>query len=291
MNIKEKLRKIPKRNKIIIAVVIVLALIAITVLSVNAIKAKKEKDAINDYLSQRIETYGEINIMSAAAVIDGKKNTVAGIKEAFRLGADTVTVDLCFNENDVPVICEKYDDINKETLKLEDVFKLLKDEKYSDLKLNLRLRQLSSLEKFNALLKKYDMSGRVIISGINSNRYSMISGNSTSAGVFFDYAPQKDRKKSLNEINGLRKEYNISGVIISCDNITKELAETLNQRGITYIISGTDEELDMYSVLSSGANNIETSSPEKLLEVYSLWKEKTRENIDKEILEKLNQKG
>lgn len=286
MSIKEKLLRNKKAVLPLIAVLAVIILLII-IFSAKAVHRKNEQKQIDAYLNQKIETYGKINIVSDAALIDGEKNTIAGVKEAFRLGAETITLDLCFNENDVPVICDDYDSIKKDTLKLEEVFKLLKDEKYSDLRINLRLRQLGSLNKFNDLLKKYKMSGRVIISGINKNRYSLISGSSTAAGVFFDYVPSKNRKDALNEIIALKKEYNIAGVIISCKDITQELVETLNQRGITFIIGKTDTELDMYAVLSSGANNIETSAPEKLKDVYSLWKERTRDSVNKSVLNKL----
>ncbi len=285
MNINRKTKKLGNK-KIILPAAAVLAVIVFIIVFFS-LKSKKDNAQIDGYLNQKIETYGKINIVSDAVLIDGEKNTIAGIKEAFRLGAETVTLDLCFNEKDVPVICDDYGDISKETLRLEKVLKLLNDEKYSDLKLNLRLRQLGSLTKFNSLLKKYKAGGRVIISGINKNKYSLISGDATSAGVFFDYVPKKDRTDSLNEILALKKEYNIAGVIIDSGDITQELVETLNQRGITFIIGKTDKEIDMYSVLGSGANNIETSSPEKLMEVYSLWMERTRDGEDKSIMNKI----
>lgn len=288
MTVKEKLRGFSGTKKIIIAASAVILAAAVALITVSAVRNKAERDRIEGYLSRKLETYGDMNIVSDAAEVDGKLNTVAGIKEAHRLGADTVTLDLCFNADNVPVICADYDDITKDTLKLEDVYRLLGEEKYSTLRINLRLRQLGSLGKFNELLDRYGLSGRVIISGIDKNRYSLISGDSTAAGIFFDYVPQKDAKASLNEIIAIQKEYGISGVIIDSRNITEELTEKLNQRGIVFIVGNTDDELSMFSALGAGACNIETSSPETLLGVFDRWKEQTRENMDKSILDELN---
>lgn len=275
------------KNKKTAALIIILILI-MAATAVFIIINKAEKNKIDSYLAERLETYGEMDIISDAAEVDGEPNTLAGIKEAYRLGTDTVTLDLCFNADNVPVICRDYDDITKDTLKLEEVFRLLNEKKYSELRINLRLRQLGSLNKFNELFSRYNMSGRVIISGIDKNRYSLISGDSTAAGLFFDYTPTKDAKTSMNEIIELQKEYGISGVIINSDNITEELAEKLNQRGIVFIVGNADDELSMYSALGAGANNIETAYPETLTAVFDRWKEQTRDNMEKSILDELN---
>ena len=276
-----------KKNIAIFAAAVAV-LIALVCVIVFAVSHKQKENRVDEYLNQRFETYGEMNIIADAAVVDGKSNTLAGIKEAARLGADTVTLDLCFNSDDVPLVCSDYDDISKDTLKLEDAFKLLNEEKYLTLRLNLRIKQLGSLEKFNGLIAAYNMSGRVILSGIDKNRYGLISGESTAAGLFFDYEPKLKAAKSLNEILDMQEKYGISGVIIKSTDITEELASKLNQRGIVFIVGGADEEMDMYSALSSGAGNIQTAYPDKLNELCKKWKESTREKIEKSILDELN---
>ena len=292
MSIRQKAEGLLKNKKLLILSAAALAaVVAAVCLIVNAIGNKAEENKVDEYLNQRFETYGEMNIIADSAEVDGNKNTVAGIKEAFRQGAGIVTLDLCFNSSDVPVICENYDDITKDTLTLEEVLKLLGDEKYSALKINLRIKQLGSLDKFNGLLAKYDMSGRVIISGIDKNRYSLISGEDTAAGLFFDFNPPHNPKKAKKEIESMQEKYGIAGVIIDCGEVDSELADTLNQHGIIFIVGGADEELEMYSALSAGAGNIETAYPEKLTEVCEKWKEQTRENMEKSILNELNNKN
>lgn len=291
MSLKEKTDRLLSSKKLVAIIAAAVAVLAVVcIFTVRAVRKNAEKEKIEEYLSQLPETYGELNIFSDAAEIDGIKNTLAGVKESFRQGADVVTLDLCFSSSDVPVICDDYDSITKDTLKLEEVLKLMNEEKYSALKINLRLRQLGSLSRFNELLRKYDMGGRVILSGIDKNRYTMISGEASAAGLFFDYVPPKDSREALNEILSMQEEYSVTGVIIDCGDITAELAELLNQRGVVFIIGGVHDELNMYSALSSGANNIETPSPEKLKEVFTGWKEQARENINQSVLDELNKK-
>ena len=206
-----------KKNTAIFAAAVAVVIAAVCVIAFT-VGHKRDENKVDEYLNQRFETYGEMNIIADAAEVDGKINTLAGIKEAARLGADTVTLDLCFNSSDVPVICENYDDITKDTLTLEEVLKLLGDEKYSALKINLRIKQLSSLDKFNELLAKYDMSGRVIISGIDKNRYSLISGEDTAAGLFFDFNPPHNPKKAKKEIKMVLKLLHID---YKCEDIEK----------------------------------------------------------------------
>lgn len=296
MNVKETVKTVrdflkeffSKKKNIAIFAACAAVLAALILIIIFAVGHKKNEDKINEYLNQRFETYGEMNIISDASVVDGKSNTLAGIKEAARLGADTVTLDLCFNSDDVPLICSNYDEISKNTLKLEEAFELLNNKKYLPLRLNLRIKQLGSLSTLNELILKYNMKGRVIISGLDKSRYGLISGEDTAAGLFFDYEPKSSTKKSLKEIISLHKQYGISGVIIKCTDITAELAEKLNQRGIVFIVSGADEEMDMYSALSSGAGNIQTAYPDRLNELCEKWKQSTREKIEKSILDEMN---
>lgn len=280
-------KRINNKNLFLILIPLVLIVVLASVFSVKIFKDKIKQKRIDEYLNQNVETYGELNVISDAVVIDGKKNTVAGIKEAIRLGADVITLDLCFDSKDIPYICDDYDKISDDGIKLEEIFTLLRDKKYSTIKLNLRLNQLGSLKNFNDLIKKYDMNGRVIISGLDKKRYNMLNCSETSAAVFFDCVPENNIKKATEQIFSLYDDYGISGVIISCNDITPELVEKLNQHGKTFIISDADDELSMYAAINSGANNIETSSPDKLIEIYKAWKDRTREKVEKSIINEL----
>ncbi len=276
-----------KKTVIIISVSLVIILLA-TVFIVKGIKNKKAREKVAQYLSENIKVYDELNMISDCPQIDGNKNTVAGIKEAHRLGAQTVTVDMCFNSDDIPVITDDYDSVSSDTLKLEEIFKLMNEEKYNKMRINLRLRQLSSLSEFNRLFTQYNMNGRVLISGIDKNRYGLISGDSTGAYIYFDYIPEGNVKKDVKTIEQMQKEYGIAGVIIDCKNLSEELSDKLSENGIPFIAGNVNEEADMYEVLSYSISNIGTDNPQKLIEVYDKWKQETNSRVNKEINQKLS---
>ncbi|MBQ8228641.1 MAG: hypothetical protein IJZ88_06470 [Clostridia bacterium] len=277
-----------KKKQIILIVSIVSAiLIACCVIIPLAINARNNK-IIESYTNQNLELYSKLNIISDCAVINKKTHSLDGIKEAVRKGADTVTLDLCFKEDGTPVITDDYTNISDETLKVKDVFALIIRDEYSEVKINFRLRQLITLSVLNDLISEYDVAKRVIISGIDSNRYSLISGTDTAAKVYFDFIPTDDTEDSVKKVTDLIAEYNLSGVIIDVNNATKELVDSLSLKGISYIINNADDEIDLYRIMSYGAYAIETDSPEVLLNAYNSWRDITLKRIDTSILDELN---
>lgn len=276
-----------KKAAVIAAAVILIA--AVTV-SVFIIKNRKTEKEISQYLQNPPDLYGELCVIADSAEVDKNRYSVAGFKEAVRLGADTVTLDICFDSDGTPVVCRDFDDITDSALRLEQILELTAgDEEYSAVNLNLRLRQLNTLETLNSLLQKYHVESRVIISGIDRDRYSLISGDDTCANLFFDYEVKGSAEQATAEIAQLQKEYNISGVIIDAKNLDAALTQSLVQNGIPFIVSGADSDIEIYRVLSLGANLIQTNSPERLNEIYESWKKSALSQMDKSIADSLKQ--
>lgn len=276
------------KKKAIISVLVIAAIIIALAVSVHLINSIRTGRMIEQYTQNNLELYSELNVISDCANVDGNPYSLAGIKEAVRLGVDTVTLDLCFKSDGTPVITDDYTNISGNTLKAEDVFILLNEDEYNHININFRLRQLSSLSFFNRLINEYDVSKRVILSGIDADRYSLISGTDTPAKVYFDYIPSDTVEYSVSSVNSLISDYNLGGVIIEAEYATKELVDALSQKGISYIISSVDKELDMYCVMSYGAYAIETDSPSQLKEAYNSWKDITLQRLDASILNELN---
>lgn len=276
-----------KKAAVIVAVIILIA--AITV-SAFIIKNRKTEKEIEQYLQKSPDLYGELCVITDSAEVDNSRYSLAGIKEAVRLGANVVTLDICFDSDSVPVICRDFDDISDSTLRLEKVLELITGEdEYSAVNLNLRLRQLSSFETLNALIKKYGIDNRVIISGIDRNRYALITGDDTPASLFFDYEVKGTAEETTAEIAELQKMYNISGVIIDAKSIDAQLTDALIQSGIPFIVSSVDSDIEIYRVLSYGAYLIQTNSPERLNEIYKYWEDVALSQMEKSIADSLKQ--
>ncbi len=278
--------KTKKRSVIAVSVVCAVAVaLAVIIPAANSFRNSK---LIEQYTQNNLELYSPLNVITDCAEIDGIAHSVAGIKEAVRLGADTVTVDLCFKADGTPVITDDYTDINESTLKAEEIFKLMCSENYEALNVNFRLRQLSSLSEFNRLIGEYGISKRVIISGIDSKRYSLISGEDTPVRVYFDFEPDGATEKSVETVARLMNDYMLGGVVIKARDISRELVEALSQKGIPYIVTDVEKEVEMYLTMSYGAYAIETDSPQLLRDAHDSWKDITLKRLDASLLDELN---
>ncbi len=274
------------KNKKKIAIPFITILLGVILILLGIYPSIRNKNQAEDYQQENLELYGELNIISDSRPVDGNPHSLSGFKEAVRLGANTVTLDLCFKRDGTPVITDSFDDINESTLSAEEIFKLMQDENYSDINVNFRLNQLGSLSTFNSLITRYGMENRVIISGIDKNRYSLIHGTDTPAELYFDYTPCDDIEETVNEVNSLVADYGISGVIIN--DASAELVDTFCRKGISFIVSDIDSESDIYKALSFGAYNLQTKNPQELKDIYTLWHNETLDRIDASILDELN---
>ncbi len=277
------------KTKALIVLAVVLIAAAAAILIANKISVKKENAAEAEYLKKNLPPYSSIEIISDFDQKDN--NTLTAFKEAVRSGADIVTLDLCFNTDNDPVICSDYNKITDSSLPLSELFETMNTEEFKDIRLNLRLRHLGSTENFNTLAAENNMTGRVIVSGIDEERYGIIQGDKIAANIYYYYTPKKDCAESAEEIKQIVSQYGIEGVIIEYKNITDELIETLNDAGVSYIISGVNKKSDMYRAIDLGIGLIQTKNTSQLSEIYNKWKEATVNNIDDEIdkeLQKMN---
>ena len=268
--------------KVFVIVLVIAVIAGAAFLIFQKLDNYNEQKIEAEYLKKDLPSYSSINIISDFKEKDN--NTLDAVKEAVRLGSDTVTLDLCFDKNNRPVITDSYDKINDDSLTLEELFKFLQSDKYAYVQLNLRLRQLGSTEIFNKLVSDNSMSGRIIVSGIDKSRYGILQGDKIAANVFYDYAPSGSPEEALTEIKQMIAQYNITGIIIENKNITEELIETLNNSGISYIVKDVNKKSEMYKAIDIGVGFIQTKNAAELNELYENWKQITQEKIDKEII-------
>ena len=278
----------PKLKGVILAFIIVI-IAGAGALIFHKISIRKENAAEAEYLKKNLPSYSSITIISDFKEKDN--NTLTAFKEAVRTGADIVTLDLCFNDAGDPMICSDYSKITDNTLPLSELFRVINTDEYKNIRLNLRLRQLGSLETFNKLISENAMSGRVILSGIDKERYGIIQGDKIAADLFYRYKPQKDIDKTIEEIRQLFAEDGIDGVIIDYKDISAELADSLNNSGMSFIVSGVNKKSDMFKAVDMGISLIQTQDTAQLKEIYTKWKEATVNNIDEEINKSLQQQN
>lgn len=279
------------KKSTIIVVIAICVVIVVSAFVIPLVSNFRRQRFIEKYTSEDLNLYSELSVFSDSIEVDGNAYSLAGIKEAVRLGADVVTLDLCFQRDGTPVIIDDYTDITDSTLKAEEVYKLISSDDYSDVKINFRLRQLSSLNEFNRLVNEYGVSKKVYISGIDSKRYTLISGSDTGVSVYFDYIPTDSSEETVNEVTDLMEQYSVAGIVIDCRDLTAELTDAFAEKGIPFIVGATDNESDMYRVMSYGAYAIDTNSPRTLKEAHDSWKSITQDRLNVSILDELNIKN
>lgn len=278
-------------KKIVIIIICTFILIVAGAITVFVIvpKIHSAQDAkIEKYMNEDLEITGGITIGCHATENSKAVNTVSGIKEAVRLNADVVSVDICFNKSSEPVLCDDYDNAENSP-KAEEAFKLLNKNKYKKIKLNLNIVQLSSLKALNALIAKYNLADRIIISGIDEEHYSVISGKETPAKLYFDYSPDKsmDAKTLSEDISSFCNKYSVSGIMIPLEAVNKTVIKALQYCNIPYFIKKVNSKSDMCRVMSFGASYIETDSPEELSDLYNTWVRKTAERYESSVVKSL----
>ncbi len=275
------------KKKLLIAVPALLIAAVLCVLLVHGIIQKRNAALEESYLQKDLASYSKIHIIAEDIRVDGKADTLAAFKEAARLGADSVTLDLCFRTDGTPVICRSFDEITKDTLQLAQILKLMQEPQYANVSLHLRLRQLVAPDVFNALLAKYKMTDRVYLSGIDKSRYGILTGDQTAADVFYDYAPADDPETAVEEIRSLCTQYGVDGVILENGDASDALIESLNEAGIPYILRGVDQKKAMYKAIDRGVFLIETKDPAQLSTIFENWKTATQKRIDASVLDEL----
>lgn len=236
--------------------------------------------AVRRYIGQDIKNVDNVVLVARCSAIDGKAQSVAGVKEAVRLGADAVTVDLCFRADDTPVITDRYEN-NTEADTVEELFAAMNDEKYKDVKLYLNIVQLSSLTELNRITVKYNMVGRVYLTGIDNSHYRLITSDNTIVPFLLEYDFTQDDLQKIADGKFSAPEciakYGAGGLEIDKRFATPEIVSTLDNFGIPFIVSGIESVDDYCKVLMSGAATVIVSDIEKCSQVLDVWIDAMRE--------------
>lgn len=263
-----------KKRLILIICLSILALAAATAISVPLIRNAVEDSKVRVYLSQDLGNVDNIVLISHCIEIDGKSNSVAGVKEAVRLGADGVIVDLCFRKDGTPVITDDYEESGSATT-LEELFVQLNSDKYKDILIYLNIVQLSEMNKLNSIAVKHNMVGRTFVTGIDEEHYGLINSDSTILPFLLDYELTDEDKSAIADgtfsAPECIAEYGASGLIISANDATSETVKILNDFGIPFIISATDSEEKYCEVLLNGASSVCVSDIKRASQILDDW--------------------
>lgn len=268
-----------KRSITVITVVAVVIAIALAVLS-PFISDGIDRLTARRYIGQDIKNVDNIVLIGECPEVDGKAQSVAGVKEAVRLGADAVKVDLCFRSDGTPVITDRYEN-NAEADTVEELFNEMNGDKYKDVTVYLNIIQLSSLTELNRLAVKYDMVGRAYLIGIDESHYGLVTNDDTIVPFLLKYEFTKDDLQKIKDGKFSAPEciakYGAGGLEIDLKFATEEIISTLNDFGIPFTVSGIESISDYCRVLLNGASTVIVEDIESATQVLDSWIEAMQE--------------
>ena len=267
-------------------IVIVSAVIAIAVFTTIILSPLLRHKSVSGYMKEDIKNVDNISLISRCSEIGGKKNSVAGVKESVRLGANAVIVDLCFRKDGTPVITDNYSNADSaETV--EELFKAMSEDKFRKIGIYLNIVQLSDISKLNTLAVSYNMLDRLFLIGIDSDRYNLISSDDTIIPILLDYTFGSDELASVKSGKFKRpdilEEKGASGLVLDNSQITPELVETLNDYGIIFLADGVDGTAEMCKTILNGTGNIIVTDIKEARETLDKWTEKIQERYKKSV--------
>ncbi len=273
--------------------IIAVSIIAVTVVAAVLILIPLfNSNSVSGYMKEDIKNIDNVSLISRCSEVDGKKNSVAGVKESVRLGADAVTVDLCFRSDGTPVMTENYASADSaETI--EELFKSLSEDKFDKITIYLNIVQLSDISKLNTLAVDYNMLDRLFLIGIDSDRYELISSDDTIIPFLLDYAFSSEELASINDGSfkkpAVLEEKGAVGLVLDASQISSELVEILNDYGIIFVVDNIDGNDEMCRLILDGSDNIVVNDIKKSKEILEKWIEQMQErfksSIDKSIKE------
>lgn len=263
-----------KKRRIIIAIVTVIAVAVATVIAVPLVKKAIENSHIRKYTAQNLANVDNVILLAHCAEIDGMTNSVAGVKEAVRLGADAVTVDICFRKDGTPVITDSYENSESATT-LEELYVAMNEDDYKNIYIYLNIIQLSAMNKLNSLTIKHNMVGRTFIIGIDEAHYGIITSDSTIIPFLLKYKLSDEDKNTISDGTFTAPEcitkYGASGLEIDAKDATPEVLQTFNDFGIYFIVSGIDSVESFCEPLLNGASTVYINDIEKFSEILKDW--------------------
>lgn len=257
-------------------IIFVSVLILLAVITVTVVLPLTSRNFSKRYFSEDLKNVDDIVLIADCSEIDEISNSVAGFKESVRLGADAVIIDLCFKKDGTPVQCDSYP--NAETAEaVEELFKTMNLEKYSDITVYLNIVQLSDISKLNELAVSYDVIDRIFLIGIDREHYGLIDSDDTIIPFLLSYefssSELADIKDGSFKVPDIIEEYGAAGLVLEGSRLTPELAEVLADYGIYYIANGTKNTAQLCKILSEDVRNVIVPNIETARATLDQWTE------------------
>lgn len=274
------MKKLTKKHLLyaVCAVVVVAILASFTALiAVPSVKRTAIKIAKND-LFENYYSFPEGGLVTTANGFAGNnKNSLLYVKAAFQNDADCVEVDLCFNENGDPYICENADKIDNTTMPFEYLISFVSEEINSSSQrnrsINIHLEDASGIKEVSEIISRYKMEEHCFFTGVSINQAAFIRNN-TTIPFYLDYEIDKSKAKNADYASLVASEISASGAIgINCkaDCFSEIFTNIFKENWLKISFYGAENEFDIINALKFSPNQIITSDPQLARSILIEW--------------------
>jgi len=199
---------------------------------------------------------------------DEIKNSEESVLSNFKSGSFALELNVAFNDNGIPVLADGKEYVTDDAVTLESVFERFKNQKH--LRYIINITEKIDYTKFNQTVQKFDLTDRIIISNFSVSDLDFVMKQLYSYSVCLDIPNTGDfsDKDYCREFADDIANYSPFAVRLSVDDITKELADTINEsNNFSLIIDDVDSSYDMYFALSLNPGGIISKDPYKFYSI------------------------
>lgn len=199
---------------------------------------------------------------------DEIKNSEESVLSNFKSGSFTIELDVAFNDNGIPVLADGAEYVTDNAVTLDSVFERFKNKKYLHYIINIT--EKTDYTEFNKTVQKYSLADRIIISGFTADELEFMMKQLYSYSVCLDITDSGNFSdiEYCREFSDETANFSPFAIRLSVDDITKELADTINEsHNFSVIIDNVDSEYDMYFALSLNPGGIISKDPYKFYSI------------------------
>lgn len=283
--------KTKKKGLIILSVIIAAAAIIIALFS-QPVRTGIGNLGVNGFTGRDLQNVDDIILLSHCIEVEGSTNSVAGVKEAVRLGADGVCVDLCFRTDGTPVMSDDYNTVDTSPA-VEELFKAMNDEKYSDVRIYLNIVQLSDMSELNRLAVEYNMVSRLILIGIDSAHYGMITNDDTIIPFYITVDIDSSTASAIDSGEFKVPEelslYGAAGIVINRTDCSDKLMQAFADYGVPVIVTDIENGSQLCSALLDNARTVFVRDIKNSSMILSGWISNMQERYESSVEQSLKE--
>jgi glycerophosphoryl diester phosphodiesterase len=207
-------------------------------------------------------------VTAHAGSLHTRKNTPESFKAALAFRVDYLEADVRFTpHNDAYLSHDPLPlPLQRNAMRLKELLKLVAP--YRGVRLNLDMKEYSSIKEMAALIKRSGMSSRVLLTGIVREVVPRVRGHSDGLPYLLNAHPNLYQRLTVTGTAAFAQLVKASGALglnVHHRFVTRRLARALSAAGLSVSVWTVDGEREMRRILRLPADNITTNRVDTLL--------------------------